>query len=240
MKTFADFNIDLGSRTGVEVQTTCPRCSHTRKKSKVRCLSINTVEGVWICHHCDWRGSLKSGEESRSQPPKRPVKPRFEKPSAVPPVVRDWFAKRGIPESVVLRHCVALQTAYFPQLEDEVPCILFPYTRNGEIVNIKFRALTEKAFRQVAGAEKILYGLDDLTQDWAVIVEGECDKLALNVAGIPNAVSVPDGAPPVGSKPSETKFEYLINCAASLDPLKKIVLAVDDDGPGKKIGRAHV
>jgi twinkle protein len=68
-----------------------------------------------------------------------------------------------------------------------------------------------------------------------VIVEGECDKLALDVAGISNAVSVPDGAPPAGSKPSETKFEYLVNCAAQLDPLKKIVLAVDNDPPGKTL-----
>ena len=235
MKTFADFQIDLNGRTGVEVQTTCPYCSHTRKKSKARCLSVNTLEGVWLCHHCDWRGSLKSGEESRSKPPKRIVKPQFEKPSTVPPMVRDWFAKRGIPEEVVARHCIALQTVYMPQLEEEVPCLAFPYIRKGETLNIKYRALSEKAFRQIKDAEKILYGLDDLTEPWAVIVEGECDKLALDVAGIPNAVSVPDGAPPAGSKPSETKFEYLLNCAAQLDPLTKIVLAVDNDLPGKTL-----
>lgn len=235
MKTFDDFKIDLGGRSGVEVQTTCPQCSHSRKKAKARCLSVNTVEGVWLCHHCDWRGSLKAGEETKSRPPKRIVKPHFEKPSVVPPDIRDWFAKRGIPEETVARNCIALQSTYLPQLEDEVPCLAFPYARNGEVVNIKFRALSEKAFRQVKDAEKILYGLDDLTKDWAVIVEGECDKLSLDVAGIRNAVSVPDGAPPAGSKPSETKFEYLANCAAQLDPLKKIVLAVDNDGPGNTL-----
>jgi len=235
MKALEDFHIDLNGQTGVEVQTTCPQCSQTRKKTKARCLSVNTHEGVWLCHHCGWCGSLKSGEESRSKPPKRIVKPQFEKPSGVPPVVRDWFAQRGIPENTVARHNIALQTAYFPQLEEEVLCLAFPYMRKGEAVNIKFRALQEKAFRQVKDAEKILYGLDDLTETWAVIVEGECDKLALDVAGIRNAVSVPDGAPPAGSKPSEAKFEYLVNCAAQLDPLTKIVLAVDNDPPGKML-----
>lgn len=235
MNTFDHFKIDLGGRSGMEVQTTCPQCSHTRKKAKARCLSVNTVEGVWLCHHCDWRGSLKSGEESKSRPPKRIVKPHFEKPSAVPPVVRDWFAKRGIPEAIVARHGIAVQSAYMPQLEEETPCLAFPYLRKGEVVNVKYRTLEGKHFRQVKDAEKILYGLDDLTEDWAVIVEGECDTLALNVAGICNAVSVPDGAPPAGSKPSETKFEYLANCAAQLDPLKKIVLAVDSDPPGKTL-----
>jgi twinkle protein len=58
MKNFSDFGIDVAGRAGVEVQTLCPRCSHARRKSKARCLSVNTVEGVWLCHHCDWRGSL--------------------------------------------------------------------------------------------------------------------------------------------------------------------------------------
>ncbi|WHZ17395.1 MAG: hypothetical protein OJF52_004247 [Nitrospira sp.] len=149
--------------------------------------------------------------------------------------MRDWFEKRGISEAIVARHCIALQHAYLPQLEDEALCIVFPYFRQGEAVNLKYRSLEGKHFRQVSGAEKILYGLDDLTEDWAVIVEGECDKLALEVSGICNAVSVPDGAPPANSKPSDAKFEYLTNCAAHLDPLKKIVLAVDSDAPGRTL-----
>jgi twinkle protein len=235
MKTFEDFHIDLEGRSGVEVQTTCPQCSQSRKKAKARCLSVNTVDGVWLCHHCDWRGSLKSGEEAKSRTPKRLVRPNYVKPSVVAPVIRDWFAQRGIPEEIVARHGIGLQNAYLPQLEDEVPCLAFPYVRNGETVNIKYRALDQKAFRQVKDAEKVLYGLDDLTKDWAVIVEGELDKLALEAAGIPSAVSVPDGAPPARSKPSDTKFEYLMNSASTLDGLKKIILAVDSDAPGKTL-----
>lgn len=235
MKTFEDFKIDLGGRSGVEVQTTCPQCSHTRRKPKARCLSVNTVEGVWCCHHCDWRGTLKGGEEARSQPPRRIVRPRFEKPSTVPPVLYAWFSGRGISEAIIERYSIALQDVYMPQREEEAACIVFPYTRHGEVVNLKYRSLEGKDFRQVGGAEKVLYGLDDLTEDWAVIVEGECDKLALAVAGIANALSVPDGAPPAGSRPSDTKFECLVNCAAQLDRLKKIVLAVDQDAPGQTL-----
>lgn len=235
MKRFADIHIDLAGRTGVEVQTVCPKCSNTRKKSKARCLSVNTIEGVWCCHHCDWRGTLKAGEESKSRPPKRIVKPHFLKPSTVGPTVAAWFEQRGIPESIVARHCIGIQTVYMPQVEDEVPCLVFPYHRGGEVVNLKYRSLEGKHFRQVKDAEKVLYGLDDLTEDWVVIVEGECDKLALEQAGIRNALSVPDGAPPANSKPSDQKFEYLMNCASYLDPLKKIILAVDQDPPGRKL-----
>ena len=232
MKTFADFGIELNGASGAEVRTTCPRCSHTRKKAKARCLSVNTADRVWYCHHCDWRGSLKAGEESASNPPKRFLKPAFTKPNEVPPVVRDWFAKRGVPENIVARHCIALETVYIPQVEGELPCLAFPYLRDGEVVNVKYRSLEGKHFRQVKDAEKILYGLDDLTEDWTIIVEGECDKLALEVAGITNVVSVPDGAPPAGSKPKGPKFDYLVTSAEQLDRLTKIVLAIDNDAAG--------
>ena len=235
MNTFESFGIDLGSRSGVEVQAVCPQCSHTRKKSKARCLSVNTVEGVWICHHCSWTGSLKSGEEARSRPPRRTVKPIFAKPSGVSPIVAKWFETRGIPEAIVGKYCITLQSSYIPQAEDEVPCLVFPYFRQGEAVNLKFRSLEGKHFKQVKDAEKILYGVDDLKEDWGVIVEGECDKLALAVAGVTQAVSVPDGAPPAGSQPSDQKFEYLVTCAEQLNQLTKIVLAVDSDAPGKTL-----
>lgn len=72
---------------------------------------------------------------------------------------------------------------------------------------------------QVKGAEKILYGLDDVAgQEEIIIVEGEMDKLAMLEAGITNVVSVPDGAPQrvrPGELPppdQDTKYSYLWNC----------------------------
>lgn len=82
-----------------------------------------------------------------------------------------------------------------PAANEKVTAAAFPYYRNGKLVNIKYRG-PNKTFWQVKGAEKILYGLDDIVnQDWIIIVEGELDKLALEEAGFQNVVSVPDGAP---------------------------------------------
>ena len=58
--TFADNQVFLGSVSG-ETRTTCPECSHTRKKNSEKCLSVNVTEGVWNCHHCGWKGSLSNG-----------------------------------------------------------------------------------------------------------------------------------------------------------------------------------
>lgn len=48
----------------------------------------------------------------------------------------------------------------------------------GEVVNVKYRTL-DKRFRQVKGADKILYGLDDVVgQDTIIIVEGMLQRHA--------------------------------------------------------------
>ena len=38
-------------------RTTCPMCSHTRRKADDRCLSIYPRDGWvdWKCHHCGWQ-----------------------------------------------------------------------------------------------------------------------------------------------------------------------------------------
>ena len=68
------------------------------------------------------------------------------------------------------------------------------------------------------GCSQILYALDDI-KDAAeiIIVEGEMDKLSLEVAGFSNATSVPDGAPsqvrrgPLPPPHEDTKFSYVWN-----------------------------
>ena len=67
---------------------------------------------------------------------------------------------------------------------------------------------------QVKGAEKILYGLDDIADSkTAIIVEGECDKLALEEAGSPECRLGPEwGARPRSSRrpgPGGSQFSYL-------------------------------
>jgi twinkle protein len=151
-----------------------------------------------------------------------------------------WLAKRGISETTARRNRVGTQRAYIPKLGAEVDCIAFPYFRDGELVNIKFRALAEKAFAQVKDAEKILYGLDDIADtNSAIIVEGEPDKLAVEEAGIRNVVAVPDGAPKEvkagDPDPEDAKFSYIAACAEYLERLDRIILAVDDDVPGRAL-----
>jgi twinkle protein len=234
MKTFGDFGIDTHGKQG-EFDTTCPQCSPTRKKKSARCLSVNTDKGVWRCAHCGWAGGLGDGERRYEAPWS---KPQFRRPDPLPskPVdpIAAWFESRGIPKGVLERNRVTPATVYMPQVEDHVGAVAFPYYRGDELVNVKYRD-REKNFRMETGAERVLYGLNDIQPQRCVIVEGEMDKLSVEVAGILSCVSVPDGAPSPNTKDYSSKFTFLEADEKLLEGVKEWILAVDADEPGQRL-----
>tara|TARA_R100000655_G_scaffold109881_1_gene166112 strand:+ start:1315 stop:3036 length:1722 start_codon:yes stop_codon:yes gene_type:complete len=231
-KTFLDFGIDIGTRSGVEVKTTCPQCSPRRKKKNMPCLNVNTEKGIWHCWHCDWSGSLGKGVEHRPVIAKTYRKPDFVSNSTkLPDSVVDWFASRGISQKTLIRNQIASGRIYFPQVEEERGCVMFPYMRGSECINVKYRT-RDKLFRLASGAERVLYGINDI--DSALIwVEGEMDKLSLEEAGYTSVVSVPDGAPAVESKNYDSKFDFM-GCE-ELAKVSTHIIAVDNDLPGRRL-----
>lgn len=234
MKTFRQFGIDVPDVFIGEKQTTCPKCSESRKKKRVKCLSANGTEGVWYCHHCGWTGTLKEGTRTKSQPYYyKPLRKKVEyKRSNLPEKVIKWFKERGITEKTLTKNEIGYGSVYMPQVEDFVNAIKFPYRKNGSIVNIKYRD-GKKNFRQETGAEKIFYKLNDIDgKDEIIITEGEIDALSFDECGL-NAVSVPNGAPSVKTKNYESIFDYLEQI--DFERIKKVYLAVDNDEPGIKL-----
>ena len=142
----------------------------------------------------------------------------------------------GISAPTLERNKVAIKAGvYFPQAKDKRRAMAFPYMRDGEVVNVKYRGRGDdggKIFVQEKGAERIFHGLDDLVagDDDIIIVEGEMDKLALNEAGYWNVLSFPDGAPetPIGGdglidpEKDSPKFECVWNCREYLDRAKRV------------------
>ena len=60
MKTFADVGIHIDEGKGGNQKIPCPKCSSSRKNKVDPCLSVNVNEGLYKCHHCDFKGSIKS------------------------------------------------------------------------------------------------------------------------------------------------------------------------------------
>jgi hypothetical protein len=179
MKTWAELHISLPQGAKGEVDTTCPECSHARKKKGAKCLSVNVEKGSFLCHHCSWRGSLQGGVDGASDPwtwkPKVFTKPEYPVDLPLTDPVIAWFQARGISSDTLNQFHVSGGCVYMPGTEQREDVIQFPYYRDGELINVKYRSLSSKDFRMVGGAERILYGLDNLKdQTMAIITEGEC------------------------------------------------------------------
>jgi twinkle protein len=238
LKSWRDFGLDFPNSFTGQMYSVCPQCSPHRKKKGIKCLSANGESLTWLCHHCGFSGTLKDGVTNKADPFtwKEPtyVKPKYELKAAVPRDVLDWFHNRGITDKTLLRNKIRYEKVYMPQVEDFKDAIRFPYLRGGEVVNVKSRTL-DKEFRLETNAERILYGMDDITGDEAIIVEGEIDKLSVEEAGLLNCVSVPNGAPAVNTKDYPAQFTFLESCEDLVTRVKTWILAVDNDEPGQKL-----
>jgi twinkle protein len=213
-------NVRAGQHGNVKVP--CPQCSHTRKHKSDPCLSVLIEEGVYNCHHCDFKGTVKM-----VTPKKEYVKPPAELKNLSPNVIA-WFEARGITNQTLLRFKISQGLDYMPQVGSEVNTIHFNYIYNGEVYNIKYRD-RNKNFKLVSGAMLGPFGIDvvlDNSSSELVITEGEIDAMSFFEAGVKTAISVPNGA----SKGSQ-KLDWLEEFIHVFDG-KKIYLATDMDEAG--------
>jgi len=170
-----DLGIKLTRRHGQE-KTLCPKCSAGRKNKTDKCLSVNITTGEYNCKNsCGFVGNVRSYE--------RPHNPRIEykKPdqSIIKQILRKdktvaWFKQRGINEKTLERFLIFNKEEWMPQTGKAENCICFPYLRDTEVVNVKFRD-AKKNFRMVKDAELIFYNINSMVGKKKVIItEGEC------------------------------------------------------------------
>ena len=154
----------------------------------------------------------------------RPV-PRLEKISKE--FIDNFENKRGISNNTLLRFGVTEGFEYMPKAKKEIKVLCFNFTKDGELVNIKFRG-ANKDMKLAKDAELVFYNIDSIADsEECCICEGEIDCLSLYEAGIHNAISTPNGA--------NTNFKYIDNCYDFFLNKKRIVIAVDNDDAGKKL-----
>jgi twinkle protein len=240
-----------------QYRRTCPDCSASRAKKRDECLSASvTAEKVLAnCRHCGASGRVNLEEKIlpfKPRPSYTPSAPR-ESPPASAGAVKDirpsldavsrlWLKGRGISEETGERYGVKAARAFFPrELKREGPAIAFPYHVNGGVAGHKVRSTEAKDHVCDKGLYS-LFGIQlvDLDKESQIVVcEGEPDCLALAEAGIPNPVSVPNGASSFGSfqesDDPKANYGFLWSAKEKLDAAKRIVIATDMDEPGDKI-----
>jgi twinkle protein len=166
-----------------------------------------------------------------------------------PKKIYGWLAARGITSDTADKFGLLEDTKYFR--DGLRQAIGFPYKQGDQTYAIKWRSIEDKSFTQT-GSAQTFWLIDYVTKGEPLyIVEGEADALACHQAGI-KAVSIPNGAPAqiVEGRidPREDrKFQYIWQAKDIIDVAPRIVLAVDNDAPGKalageiarRVGRAR-
>lgn len=149
---------------------------------------------------------------------KRPSKPQCQAPKAG---VVEWLKGRGLTDKTLADFKIA------EQIQGGKTYAVFPYLRDGVLVNVKYRNVAEKKdMRQEGGAEPCLFGwhLIDPKCRTVAITEGEIDAMSLHQCGIP-ALSVNAGA---------GNHQWLENDWDRLDRFSEILLFLDSDEAGQK------
>jgi twinkle protein len=173
----------------------------------------------------------------------------------------EFFERRGISPELATRFEI-----YTGALVGEKPhrhvvadprgnIIVYPFFEHGHVVNEKYRAerAGEKFFWHRKGGRRTFWNADVLddpaleagTQP-LIITEGLEDGMVAIDCGWPLTVSVPDGAPPIAKdgrlspldpeQEAHGKYEFLWLNRDRLRRVKRIILAVDDDPPGQRLG----
>lgn len=195
MKNYSDFGIDIPySRTSGQIKAICPHCHEQRRDKRDKSLSVNLDKGVWNCHYCGWHGTVNVGKRTNYLPKRTYTRPVPVKFSAFTPKCLKWFSDRGISDATLNKMKVSEGNHFMPQLGKEVNTIQFNYYLDGELINVKYRT-GDKQFAMAKNAELIPYNIDAITgQEECIITEGEMDCLSFIEVGMPNCISVPNGA----------------------------------------------
>ena len=224
---FNQYSLEVGKHEGI-----CPLCSPDRqpKNQKAKCASYDWERGLGTCHNCNntfqLHTYLRKGEAEKVY-----IKPEQVKNlSAVSTNVEEWFKGRGISAETLKALNVTEGKEWMPQTGKIENAIHFNYYIGNELINIKYRD-GRKNFKLYKGAEKIFYNINNIVgYEYCVIVEGEIDTLSFYEAGIPNVISVPNGA-----TLNTNNLDYLDNCIDYFSDKEKIIIAVDSDEAGQAL-----
>lgn len=143
--------------------------------------------------------------------------------------VREYLESRKLNKSIEAFHVGGADT----RNGERGPWVVFPYRREGELLNIKYLHLERKAGKKNIRVEKdcepCLFGWDVIKDEIRIVVicEGEIDAMSFYEYGV-QALSVPFGGGG-GNKQQWIETEY-----ANLDRFSEIYLCLDNDEAGKE------
>ena len=192
IQEFTNLGIQLKGNSPQQ-KTKCPKCSLDRKNKLDTPLSVNLKDGVFKCHHCNWQGRVGSLNNNNYMENKVYSLPSENVLQPLSGRGKEFLNSRGITDDVIQSNNI--------KSSSDGSKIVFPYYREGKLINYKTRGIDGKHFTQAKDAEAIVYNYDSLVGSKDIVIsEGEIDSLSWAVAGVRTHTSVNMGAPNVQDK----------------------------------------
>jgi len=211
--------------SGDEAIMNCPACGDTERK-----FGVNILSGAYNCLHlkrCGIAGGFHDLQKLFGDNPVRKAFSPLVKPTAkkyVKPIVEIFPVTAPVAAYLDKRRLTAETRDFFRVGAEDDDTVMLPFYKNGVLVNVKYRSITDKKkMRTAKNAEPTLFGRDLITGNSLIICEGEYDAMALHRYG-KQAVSVPMGAGNL--QWIDTEWEFL-------ERFKEIYLCFDMDDPGR-------
>jgi len=234
MYRWKDFNINLAENEQLEskiLEISCPKCYHKTKKHK-NTLYINTELRSWFCKHCGFAGNLYQGFQPI------PLNGTHITPWKLNPFISNYthkalneniiekFKKRKISKTTLEHFKVGQTKTYFPNLEENINCIVYPYYQNYQLVNLVY--FNGNYRTSEIGGVKTCFNYDKINIEHTFIVFDELEVLTFFECDKENVISLFGGNNLDSQnlkKNTNLALEFLQNVEEKIEKIKKITIA---------------
>ena len=233
--------LNIKSRNGNHVRSTCPECSATRGNPGDPSLAVDLATGVGYCHHCGTRFKIDDDplrdvhgstavrrNDTDGGDMRRNLLPLDEETTA-------YLLHRGISADTARRAGVCSRVTFKGGMQ--MHWAAFPFAEGTGVVNVQYKLADtqQKQFFFEPGGRLIPWNAQCIARGDGTtplyITEGMVDALALMECGAEHVVSVPNGA-----NSSMAAFDAYRTAIGSR--FSHIVFAGDTDEQGLKLRRA--
>jgi twinkle protein len=249
MYTWSDFDIDFDPMEHEEELSynslflQCPKCNSKRKNHSIPTLYIDYHQQGWFCKHCGFAGNLLQGrqhipqEKINSEPWSfNPFLANYEPQDELSSAIIDNFKKRKISEQTIRHFKIAQAKVYFPALETEIPCVVYPYYQEQRLANLVYFYGTYRSSE--IGGVKTCFNYDQIDTEHTYIVMDEMEVLSFYECGISNVISLFGGysiTPEINDAAKNTILEFLSSIEDRIAQIKKLTLALPNNPQGNII-----
>ena len=249
-KGFEDLGFDL-SKVNRKGQTTCPFCSHQRRKSRDKCAKIDMSTGSYICYHCGAKGRVDSNEWMSKNGhsftvPKIVLPARKKKKEVIltgedmKPLTEEaitYLMSRGFTMGYLKNNDKIKSMNYMFKRKDGTPdgrsCICYnTYDENKVLKSRKKRTISGKRLFNHEGSITFPFNYSPINYlEPIFLTEGEPDTLSMDMIGM-QAWGLPVGSQePYGPDTSiENKIRPMLDKGLESHPLVYVLLDPDAAG----------